>query len=87
MEMFGEAQYQQAYQRGLAWAEEIFHGWRATGQPVPRELPLTKHDAVAVLEPAQPDLEQSTRAASVLYATARVRWRRLVSLEFERRAR
>jgi hypothetical protein len=86
MQMFGEAQYQRAYQRGLAWAEEIFRGMRATGQPVPRELPLTKHDAEAVLEPAW-DLERSTRAASVLYATALVRWRRLVSLEFEHRAR
>jgi hypothetical protein len=87
MEIFGEAQYQRAYQRGLAWAEEIFRGWRATGQPVPRELPLTKHDAEAVLGPVWLDLERSSRAASVLYATARVRWRRLVSLELEHSAR
>ncbi|MET0593311.1 MAG: hypothetical protein ABW133_11465 [Polyangiaceae bacterium] len=87
MEMFGEAHYQQAYQRGLAWAEEVFQGWRATGRPVPPELPLTKHDAAAVLEAPVTDLERQTRAASVLYATALVRWRRLVSLEFTRRAR
>ena len=86
MEMFGEAHYQRAYQRGLAWADEVFQGWRATGRPVPPELPLTKHDAVAVLEAAPSDLERHTRVASVLYATARVRWRRLVSLEFARRA-
>jgi hypothetical protein len=49
-------------------------------------LPLTKHDAVAVLEAVPSDLERHTRVASVLYATARVRWRRLVSLEFTRRA-
>jgi len=84
--MFGEAYYQKAYQRGLAWADEVFRGWIQSGRPVPRELPLSKHDAAAVLEPSLADLERHVRAASVLYATARVRWRRLVSLEFNRRA-
>ena len=86
MEMFGEAHYQRAYQRGLAWADEAFRGWLMSGRPVPRELPFSKHDAPMVLEQPLLDLEKRTRAASVLYATARVRWRRLVSLEYRRRA-
>ena len=84
--MFGESQYQKAYQRGLAWADDVFRGWLQTGRPVPHELPLTKHDAAAVLDAACVDVERQARAASVLYATARVRWRRLVSQEFTRRA-
>jgi hypothetical protein len=86
MMMFGEAHYQEAYQRGLAWAEEVFHGWLTSGQPVPRELPFSKHDAVTFLDQPQADGERAARQASVLYATARVRWRRLVSSEFNRRA-
>jgi hypothetical protein len=85
--MFGEPQYQRAYQRGLTWADDVFRGWLGTGRPVPRELPLTKHDAATVLESsAFVDIEKQARATSVLYATARVRWRRLVSQEFTRRA-
>ena len=86
--MFGEAHYQRAYQRGLAWADEVFRSWLLSGRPVPRELPLSKHDAALQLAqaPLVVDLERQSRAASVLYATARVRWRRLVSLEFNRRA-
>jgi len=85
--MFGEAHYQRAYQRGLAWADEVFRSWLKEGKPVPRELPLSKHDAALQLAQASlVDLERQSRAASVLYATARVRWRRLVSLEFNRRA-
>jgi hypothetical protein len=87
MEMFGESHYQRAYQRGLTWADDVFQGWLRTGRPVPRELPLTKHDASAVLEEAAlVDHEKQARVTSVLYATARVRWRRLVSREFTRRA-
>jgi hypothetical protein len=85
MQMFGETHYEMAYQRGLAWADEIFRGWVQSGRPVPRELPLSKHEAATVLEQPFNDLESHARAASVLYATARVRWRRLVSLEFSRR--
>jgi hypothetical protein len=86
MKMFGEAHYQLAYQRGLAWAEEVFRGWLQSGRPVPRELPFSKHDAPVILEQPLLDVERHSRAASVLYATARVRWRRLVSLEYNRRA-
>jgi hypothetical protein len=87
MEMFGEPHYQQAYQRGLAWAEEVFRSWVESGRPVPRELPRSKHDAVFVLARGQlVDVERQSRAAAVLYATARVRWRRLVSLDVTRRA-
>jgi hypothetical protein len=87
MEMFGEAHYQQAYQRGLVWADEVFRIWREEGRPVPRELPRSKHDAALVLAQGQlVDVERQARATAVLYATARVRWRRLVSLEFSRRA-
>jgi hypothetical protein len=86
MEMFGEAHYQWAYQRGLAWADEVFGGWLKSGRPVPCELPFSKHDASTILEQRTLDLERQARTASVLYATAKVRWRRLVSLEFNRRA-
>src|SRR5687767_9414249 len=87
MEMFGEAHYQRAYQRGLAWADEVFRSWLQSGRPVPRELPLSKHEAAAMIEQIPlADLERQARATSVLYASARVRWRRLVSLEFNRRA-
>jgi hypothetical protein len=85
--MFGEIYYQNAYERGLAWADEVFRSWLSSGRPVPRELPLSKHDAAAVLEkPLPSDLERQARVTSVLYATARVRWRRLVSRELTRRA-
>jgi len=87
MEIFGEAHYQRAYQRGLAWADEVFQDWLRAGTPVPHELPRSKHDAARVLGQAQlVDSERQSRATAVLYATARVRWRRLVSLEFNRRA-
>jgi hypothetical protein len=86
MEMFGEAHDQSAYQRGLAWADEAFHRWLASDRPVPRELPFSKHEAATLVEQRLADLETNVRAASVFYATARVRWRRLVSLEFNRRA-
>jgi hypothetical protein len=84
--MFGETQYQRAYQRGLEWADEAFRGCVRSGGPVPHELPFSKHDAAKVLEQSVEDLERAARAAAVLYAAARVRWRRLVSLEFTRRA-
>jgi hypothetical protein len=85
MEMFIEAHYQRAYQRGKAWAEEAFRGLRATGRAVPPELPLSKHEAAALLEQPFTDRERQPRAASVLYAAARVRWRRLVSVEINQR--
>jgi hypothetical protein len=87
MAMFGETHYQNAYQRGLAWADEVFRGWLQSGRLVPRELPLSKLEAAAALEQPFKDLEKHARAASVLYAAARVRWRRLVSLQFNRRTR
>jgi hypothetical protein len=86
MQMFGETHYQRAYQRGWAWAEDVFRGWLESGQPVPRELPFSKHDAPAILEQSAMNLESHARAVSVFYATARVRWRRLVSQEYNRRA-
>jgi len=84
--MFGEAFYETAYQRGLSWADEVFHGWVASGRPVPRELPLSKEQAATLVEQAFMDTERQARVASVLYATACVRWRRLVSNERDRRA-
>jgi hypothetical protein len=86
MEMFVETHYQSAYQRGLAWADEVLRGWRATGRPVPPELPLSQKEAAALLEQPFTDVARQARAASVLYAAARVRWRRLVSRDIDGRA-
>jgi len=85
MEMFVETHYQSAYQRGLAWADEVLRGWRATGRPIPPEWPLSKQEAAARLEQSCTDREGQARAASVLYAAARVRWRRLVSRDIDGR--
>jgi hypothetical protein len=85
--MFGETHYREAYERGQAWAKEVFDVWVMTGRPVPPELPLTKHEAQAAIDLApSTDAERHARAESVLYAAARVRWRRLVARELGRRS-
>ncbi len=85
--MFAEAHYRRAYERGAVWAEETFERWLASSRPLPREFPFPKDHALAVLDGAIfADSELGARVVSVLYAGARVRWRRLASSEPGRKA-
>jgi hypothetical protein len=85
--MFAEAHYRRAYERGTAWAEETYERWLATRRTLPREFPFTKRHALAVLDGAVfVDSDLGARIVSVLYAGARVRWRRLACFEPGRKA-
>jgi hypothetical protein len=86
--MFGETRYREAFERGLAWADEIFDAWLDDGRALPEELPTRKYEIpVTRNEPADDaDWQTRARAESVLYAAARVRWRRRFSHTVGRRA-
>jgi hypothetical protein len=74
-----------AYERGVAWANETFDQWLASGRAIPPDLPLTESDAVGVFGAAVfSDPVMRTRMVLIAFDAARLRWVRLVSLGMTR---
>ena len=74
-----------AYERGVAWANEAFDQWLATGRTIPPDLPLTESDASTIFGASvYPDAVTRTRMILIAFDAARLRWTRLVSLGMTR---
>jgi hypothetical protein len=79
--IFAEADYQTAFDRGVAAADALLQQIMVTGQPIPAEWPGSPADAESLVQDLfRLDQERETQRLIrvVAYCACYVRWRTLV---------